>query len=312
MPGEPNPSTGPRASGVSGRETKPVSPTQVSQVSDGEQSREQARQEFTRRAAGFRKWKTQEEMQGRAGTQILLRSARVKPGMQVLDLASGAGDPALALAEMVGPDGHITATDLVPEMLVVAEEFARERGLTNLSFQQADAEALPFPDHSFDAVTCRLGVMFFPNVQRALGEIRRVLNPGGCAAFLAWGPLEQDLQARIPREVLKKYVQALPPAAGAPDARSFATAGTLSIALRQAGFKNVQEESPTVPWPWPGPPEQYWERERDAGATRRLVERLVPEQRERVEAEVIESIRQFYDGQQVNFTAVIVVASGAG
>ena len=279
-------------------------------ASNVDQSKEQARQEFTRRAEGFRKWKPQEETQGRAATQILLRSARVKPGMQVLDLASGAGDPALALAEVVGPSGHVTATDLVPEMLVVAEEFARERGLANLSFRQADAEALPFPDQAFDVVTCRFGVMFFPNVQRALGEIRRVLKPGGCAAFVAWGPSEQNLQAWIPREVLRKYVGAPPPTPGPPDANSFAPVGTLSIALREAGFKRVQEESPTVPWPWPGPPEQYWERERDAGATRRLVERLAPEQRERVEAEVIESIRQCYDGQQVNFTAVIVVASG--
>jgi SAM-dependent methyltransferase len=192
----------------------------------------------------------------------------------------------------------------------VAEEFARERGLANLSFRQADAEALPFPDQAFDVVTCRLGVMFFPNVQRALGEIRRVLKLGGCAAFVAWGPLEQHPQARILREVLRKYVQAEPPEIGAPDdARRFARAGTLSDALREAGFKTVQEESPTVPWPWPGPPEQFWERERNAGS-RRLVERLAPEQREMVFHEVIEAIRQYFDGQQVNFTAVIVVASG--
>jgi ubiquinone/menaquinone biosynthesis C-methylase UbiE len=275
-----------------------------------ERLKEQARQEWTRRAAGFRKWKSQEEIQGRAATQMLLRAARVKPGIRVLDLASGAGDPALTLAEVVGPSGHVTATDLVTEMLAVVEEFARERGLANMSLRQADAEALPFPDEAFDAVTCRLGVMFFSNAQRALGETRRVLKPGGRAAFVAWGPLEQALQDRIPREILRKYVQAPPPDPGAPDARKFARAGTLSIALREAGFKAVQEESPTIPYPWPGPPEQYWERERDAGATRRLVERLAPEQRSQVEAEVIEAIRQYYDGQQVNFTACIVVASG--
>jgi hypothetical protein len=115
---------------------------------------------------------------------------------------------------------------------------------------------------------------------------------------------------RIPQDILKKYVQVPPTELGAPDSLSFARAGTLSIALREAGFKRVQEESPTVPWPWSGPPEQCWERQQEAGAVRRFTERLGPEQREKVFHEVIEAIRQYYDGQQVNFTAVIVVASG--
>jgi ubiquinone/menaquinone biosynthesis C-methylase UbiE len=140
------------------------------QIPDTEQFKGQVRQQFTHMAASFWKWKSQQETQGRAATEILLRSARVKPGMQVLDLASGAGDPALTLAEVVGPDGHVTATDLVPDMLLVAEKFARERGLANITFQQADAETLPFPDQAFDAVTCRLGVMFFRTLGRRWGK----------------------------------------------------------------------------------------------------------------------------------------------
>jgi ubiquinone/menaquinone biosynthesis C-methylase UbiE len=230
--------------------------------------------------------------------------------MHVLDLASGAGDPALTLAEVVGPSGHVMATDLVPDRLAVAEECARERGLANITFQQADAEALPFPDQAFDAVTCRLGVMLFPNVGQALGEIRRVLKPGGRAAFVAWGPTAQRPNARLPQDILRKYVQMPPSEPGAPNTDRFAQAGTLSAALRESGFGQVQEESPTIPYPWPGSPEQFWERQQETGVHRRLVERLAPEQREQVFHEVIEAIRQYWDGQQVNFTAVIVVASG--
>jgi ubiquinone/menaquinone biosynthesis C-methylase UbiE len=275
-----------------------------------ERLKEQARQEFTHQAASWRKWKSQQEAQGRAATQTLLRAARVKPGMQVLDLASGAGDPALTLAEVVGPDGHVTATDLVPDMLAAAEEFARQRGLTNITFRQADAEALPFPDQAFDVVTCRLGVMFFPNVGKALAEMRRVLKPGGRAAFVAWGPSEQMLHTRIPQDILKKYVQVPAPGPGPRNPDRFRQAGTLSAALRDADFRQVQEDSPTVPYPWPGPPEQYWEHRQQDGPIPRLLERLAPEQREQVDAEVIEAVRPYYDGQQVNFTATIVVASG--
>ena len=281
------------------------------QVPDVERWKEAVRQDWTHRTPAWRRQNPQFAVQSRAATETIVQAARLKPGMKVLDLASGAGDPALTLADMVGPDGHVTATDLVPEMLATAEEYARRRGLTNMSFQQADAEALPFPDQVFDVVTCRLGVMFFPNVQQALRGIRRVLKPGGRAAFVALGPLEQNPQNRIPQEILRKYVQMPPPEPGAPNPRKFAQAGTLSAALREAGLQPVQEEYRTIPWPWPGSVEQLWENEQELRpAIRRLVERLAPEQREQVDAEVIESFRQYYDGQQVNFTAVIVVASG--
>lgn len=280
-------------------------------VSNVEPSKERARQDFTSRAASFRKWKSQQEIQGRAVTQLLLRVARVKPGMQVLDVASGAGDPAHALAEVVGPSGHVTATDLVPEMLAVAEECARERGLANMTFQQADAEALPFPDQAFDLVTCRLGVMFFPDVGQALREIQRVLKPGGCASFVAWGPLDQKLDTWICLDILNKYVQELPAELVASTAYRFARAGSLSAALRDAGFRQIQEDSHVVPYPWPGSPEDSWQYYRTSGPliSRRL-ERLAPEHQDQVDAEVIEAIRQYHDGKQVNFTAAIVVASG--
>ena len=72
----------------------------------------------------------------------------------------------------------------------------------------------------------------------------------------------------------------------------------------------MDEESPTVPWKWHGTPEEFWEWRRNQGTVfPRLIERLVPEQRDDVSAQVVESIREYYDGEQVNFTARIVVAS---
>ena len=272
----------------------------------------QLRQDWTEGAAGWRKWNAQFVVQSRAATDAIVQAAQVTPGMQVLDLASGTGEPALTLAEAVRPGGHVTATDLVPEMLAITEEFARQRGLMNLTTQPADAEALPFPDQTFDVVTCRFGIMFCPDAGQGLREIRRVLKPGGRAAFIAWGPFDQNPYVTTTVCVFMQHVQLPPPEPGTPHPFIFAQAGTLSTALRAAGFAQVQEEVRTIPWVFPGPVASCWEsaHEHSGPALRRFFEALAPERHAQVIREVHAAIRQYYDGQQVNFTARIVLASG--
>ena len=106
------------------------------------------------------KWKIKSAAMGRDATHALVDYARPQAGMQVLDLASGTGEPAITLASRIGPEGHVVALDLSPELLQIAEERGRERHLTNLTTRQADANNLPFPDQGFDLITSRFGVMF--------------------------------------------------------------------------------------------------------------------------------------------------------
>lgn len=145
--------------------------------------------------AAWGRWHAPFAAQTRAATELIIAAAGVEPGMHVLDVAAGSGEPALALAKVVGPAGHVTATDLAQGMVDVAAANARQQGLTNLSFQRAEAEELPFPDRSFHALTCRFGIMFIPDHARALREVHRVLKPGGRAAFTAWTAPEQPLFA---------------------------------------------------------------------------------------------------------------------
>lgn len=285
-----------------------MSPPETSRQDQGTQSSGQV---YVTSAELRRKWNSYLAMQTRAATEAIIRAAQLKAGVKVLDVASGSGDPALSIATVVGPDGHVTATDLVPEVLEVAEEEARSLALTNISFQQANAEALPFPTQTFDVITCRMGVMLFSNVGQALREIHRVLRPGGRAAFVAQGPEDQNPWQSSILGVFRKYLQVPTPEPGTPHPFRFAQPGTLTAALEEAGFGQVQEESPTVPWPWPDSPASCWERRQAEGALYpRLIERLTPEQREQVFNDVIASIERFYDGHHVNYTATIVVASG--
>lgn len=118
----------------------------------------------------------------------LLELCGVTPGDRVLDLASGAGEPALTAADLAGAAGMVVASDLVEPMLAGARRRAGERN-TPLAFALADMTALPFPVGSFDRVTCRFGLMFVPDDRAAVAEMGRVLRPGGRAAVAVWGPL---------------------------------------------------------------------------------------------------------------------------
>src|ERR1700730_7477454 len=90
-------------------------------------------------------------------TRALIEDADIMKGDAVLDVAGGAGEPSLTIAETVGPTGSVTCTDAVAEMVAVAESEAQRRGVTNVTFQQCSADALPFENKTFDAVVSRLG-----------------------------------------------------------------------------------------------------------------------------------------------------------
>jgi demethylmenaquinone methyltransferase/2-methoxy-6-polyprenyl-1,4-benzoquinol methylase len=106
------------------------------------------------------------------------------PGERCLDLATGTGDLAILLAGMQ-PEMHVTGLDLSRDMLAVAERKVAERGLASrIDLVEGNALDLPFPDASFDLVTCGFGLRNFPDLQAALGEMRRVLRPGGRALSL--------------------------------------------------------------------------------------------------------------------------------
>jgi ubiquinone/menaquinone biosynthesis C-methylase UbiE len=106
---------------------------------------------------------------------------------RILDIACGPGLVSLRLAALVGDQGAVTGTDLSGRMVETAQRHALTQGVLQARFERADAEALPFPDASFDAVVCALGLMYVPDPARALREMCRVLKPGGRMAAAVWG-----------------------------------------------------------------------------------------------------------------------------
>ena len=268
------------------------------------------RQEWLEVAPFWQNWFDKLSFQSRAATGLILRGAQLSPGLHILDLASGSGEPALALAKAIGPDGRVVATDLVPEMLVFTQERAHAHSLSNMEFRHADAEHLPFASASFDRVTCRFGITFFPDIQKSFSEIRRVLKPTGSISFLVWGsPFENPLFSTMLGPFLK-HIKVPTPAPDSPHIFRFADESKLAGSLTSAGFHEVSIATHKVSWPWPGPPEEAWQASREIAAPfKKMIAALPADKTEEVHREVIEGIRRFYDGCQVNFSASLVSAT---
>jgi SAM-dependent methyltransferase len=256
------------------------------------------------------KWKAKSAAMGREVTDALVDYARPRPGMKVLDLASGTGEPAISLAVRVGSEGHVTALDLSSELLEIAAERAHERGLTNFSTKQADAQQLPFSNQSVDLVTSRFGVMFFQDCEKALREVHRVLKPGARCCFLVWGPFEQPYFSSM-IGVVVKHVGGPAIAPGGPDPFRYAQPGSLSSVMRKAGFSNVEEETRSLPWTWPGTAEEVWQQVQAVAAPfLPLLQRIPTGERDEIDREVRAAIQQYADGNSIKFSAVVVLASG--
>lgn len=148
------------------------------------------------------------ELIGELGPE-LVRACGVRPGDRVLDVAAGSGNAAIPAAEL---GAVVTASDLTPELFDAGRRIAVERGVT-LEWAEADAEALPFADNSFDIVMSCVGVMFAPHHQAAADELLRVVRPGGTIGLINWTP--EGLIGNL-LKTMKPYAPPPPPGASPP------------------------------------------------------------------------------------------------
>jgi len=136
----------------------------------------------------------------------------------------------------------VLATDLNQPML---DHAAAQVSSSRLSWQKVDAQALPFPDASFDAVVCQFGVMFFPDKEKAYREARRVLTPGGHFIFNVWDKIEYNEFADVVTEAVGEIFPTDPPRFLARTPHGYYDKEIVVAAVRNAGFVNVTAETLT-------------------------------------------------------------------
>jgi SAM-dependent methyltransferase len=244
-------------------------------------------------------------------TEALMKSARIAEGQSVLDVAGGAGEPSLTIAERVGPTGSVTCTDAIAEMVEAARRAATSRGITNVQFQQCTAESLPFTDESFDVVVSRLGVMLFPDPLAAFVEMLRVLKPGGTIALIVWHKNELNPFCHIVSDVVSRHVPTPPADPDGPGAFRFAAPGKLANMLTEAGAANVAEEILHFNIHAPISPEQFWTMRSETSDTLRVKLAALPEpEKLQVAQEVQHEVGQFFPNNQMNFPALMIMVTG--
>ena len=229
----------------------------------------------------------------------------------MLDVAGGAGEPSLTIAERVGPTGSVTCTDAVAEMVAAAETEARRRGLTNVKFQQCTADSLPFADNSFDVVVSRLGVMFFPDTLAAISEMLRVTKPGGVLAFVVWHQSQVNPFCYIVSGVMDQHVT--PPDADpdAPNAFRFAEQGKLAKVMVEAGASEVEESEIEFDIEAPISAHEFWAmRSQTSDTLREKLKQLSDDEQLQIAREVEQAVAEFFPAGQMKFPARMILVTG--
>lgn len=206
-----------------------------------EEIREQQKASWDKFSPGWKKWdKLMMDFLKPVGDEII-RSINPKDTDFVLDIAGGTGEPGFAIASKL-KGGKVVITDLSEKMLEIAKEYAKERGINNVETRACDVSELPFADNTFDAISCRFGFMFFPDMLLAAEEMVRVLKPGGRIAVAVWNGPEKNFWVTAVGSTINRNMQLSPPPTEAPGMFRCAKEGLLQGLFQQAGFKNTSEK----------------------------------------------------------------------
>jgi len=169
--------------------------------------------------------------------QKLLQLAKIKSGDRIIDIACGTGLVSFPAAELAGEKGFVMATDISDKMVETGLAIAKEKNLSNISFQRMDAEELDVEDDSYSIALCALGLMYFPDPLKAIKEMYRLLKPGGHAVVAVWGQRKNcgwaDVFEIVDRRVASEVC---------PMFYNLGNEGTLQQYMNAGGFKNISVE----------------------------------------------------------------------
>ena len=166
-----------------------------------------------------------------------IAAAKAQPGEQILDIGCGSGTSTFALAQRVGPTGHVLGVDISEQLVEIARAAAPDGA--SVAFRCADAATAALPQGQFDLLFSRFGVMFFDDPVAAFAHMRGALRPGGRAAFICWRGAQENDWVRLPMAAIRDIVQPAPADPNAPGPFAFGDRQRLADILAAAGFTAI-------------------------------------------------------------------------
>ena len=252
------------------------------------------RQQWEDAAEAWHRWGPTLETWLSDATRRMLALTGVVDGSRVLDVAAGAGGQSIAAARIVGPNGHVVATDISPTILAYAAKSAAEAGVTNISTMEADGEALDrLAPESFDVALSRVGLIYFPDQQRALTGIRRALKDGGRFGAVVYATADRNQFFSIPVSIIRRRANLPAPQPGQPGPFSLGGPGVLEAALTTAGFRNVIVEAVPSPLQLPSAAECLRFERESFGALHQMLSTLSDAERDDVWDEIARELAAF-------------------
>jgi SAM-dependent methyltransferase len=226
-------------------------------------------------------------------TEQMFDMAGITVGCRVLDVAAGAGEQTIRAARRVGPSGAVLATDIAPNILAYAADAVRQAGWTNVETRVMDGEDLDVEEASFDAVISRVGLIYFPDQQKALTGMRRALKPGGTLAAIVYSTPEHNKFFSTPVSIIRRRAQLPSPLPGQPGPFSLGSPGVLEEAYRAAGFCNVQTRCVAAPLRLPSTAECVRFERESFGALHQMMAGLSDLDREATWQEIAQELGQY-------------------
>lgn len=269
------------------------------------------RQQWEDAADAWHRWGPTLEAWLSDSTQRMLDGAAVTEGSQVLDVAAGAGGQTLVAARRAGSTGRVVATDISPTILTYAAKAAAEVGLTNVETLEADGERLEsLHAGSFDAVISRVGLIYFPDQQRALAGMHRALREGGRIAAVVYSTADRNEFFSIPVSIIRERTKPPAPLPGQPGPFSLGAPGVIEMALAEAGFRDITVDAVPSPLRLPSAARCVQFERESFGALHQMLSGLSEAERSTVWEEIAKALERFETADGFVGPCEMLVASG--
>jgi SAM-dependent methyltransferase len=236
--------------------------------------------------------------------------AGIISGHHVLDIAAGAGEQSITAAKKVGAGGYVLATDISPNILDYARQMAQQAGVNNIETKVMDGENLTLEDETFDAVISRVGLIYFPDQQKALKEMLRVLKPGGKIAAIVYSTPEKNKFFSVPASIIRERAKLPPPLPGQPGPFSLGGEGIIEKAFSQAGFKNIKSKLVDAPLLLQSAKECLQFEQESFGALHQMMSGLSDSEKKTVWEEIERALQKFETGNSFIGPCEMLVAVG--